>query len=171
MVADAIWSQSLTNTDLMTIAEQLRQNPDGTWNLGKLPRDLELVASGPANGYTARRVIQINPSPTPHERGIIMALEVITDSAALLSIYGSAEARIVDVDGTRALYTESGVLGGTLGTLVCEIEPRIVVRFGAVDTSLEDLNDMAEFIRRATEAEWDDLQDISGGDGCPAFWC
>ena len=165
-VTVSLWSQSLTSSDLITIAEQLRQNPEGTWSLGKLPNDLELVASGSANGYTARRVVQIDPS-----RGNIMALEVITDSAALLSTYGSAEARIVEVDGKRALYTESGVFDGTLGTLVWEIEPRIVVRFGAVDTSLEDLIDMAESIRRATEAEWDDLQDISGGDGCPAFWC
>jgi hypothetical protein len=165
-VTVSLWSQSLTRSDLVTIAEQLRQNPDGTWNLGQLPRNLELVASGSTGGYTARRVVQIDPS-----RGTILALEVIADSATLLSTYGSAEARIVEVEGKRALYTESGVFGGTLGTLVWEIEPRIVVRFGVVDTSLDDLIDMAASIRPASQAEWEDLQDISGGDGCPAFWC
>lgn len=165
-VAVSLWSQSLTSSDLITIAEQLRQNSDGTWDLGPLPRDLELVASGMADGYTARRVVQIDPS-----RGIILALEVITDSTALLSTYASVDARVVDVAGKRALYTESGVFDGTLGTLVWEVEPRIVARLGIVDTSIDDLIEMAESIRPASEAEWIDLQEVSDGDGCPAFWC
>lgn len=161
-----LWSQGLNVAQLKSIADQLRQSGDGTWDLGALPDELELVAVGPATQWTARRVVQGDPA-----RGTVLALEVITDRVALLSTYGSDETQVVDGGGKRALYYERSLICGTVGTLVWEYAPRVVVQFGAVDVKLDELIAMARSIRLGTNEEWQSLPDNSGGDGCPAFWC
>ncbi len=165
-VAVTLWSQSLDVDQLKLIAEQMRQNTDGTWDLGQLPDELELVAVGPAGGWTARRVVQADPA-----RGLVLGLEVITDGVARLSTYGSSEMQVVDVGGKRALYYESSLSIGILGTLVWEYAPRVIVQFGVVDVTVDELIAMARSIRLGTNEEWQSLPDNSGGDGCPAFWC
>jgi hypothetical protein len=165
-VTVTLWSQSLAGDDLTSLARQIRQDPDGTWNLGLLPNGLELVSSGPADGSTARRVVQIDQS-----RGVVLAVEVITDSVALLSPFGSDAPRTVEVNGTRALYIETEASAGTLGTLIWQHRPRIVVRIGAIDTSLDELISIAESITPASDEEWTSIDDSTTGDGCPAFWC
>ena len=165
-VTVTLWSQSLNTDQLTSIAEQIRQNVDGTWDLGQLPDDLELVAAGPVNQMVARRVVAVDP-----DRGVVLALEVIPDAVALLSTYGTSDAQVVQVNAKRALYYERPLSYGTVGTLIWEYAPRMVVRFGAVDTEMADLVDMAQSIQLGTIEDWRNMSDVSGGDGCPAFWC
>jgi hypothetical protein len=165
-VTVTLWSETLNIGQLKSIAEQLRQNADGSWDLGALPDGLELLAVGPASSWTARRVVQVDPT-----RGVVLALEVLADAVALLSTYGGSDAQVVDVGGERALYYELSLSYGTLGTLVWEYAPRVVVRFGVVDVGLDGLTEMARSIQIGTDDEWQNMRDVSGGDGCPAFWC
>ena len=165
-VTVTLWSHALDSRQLRFIAAQIRQQPDGSWNLGTLPHDLTLVANGPATQWTARRIVQADPN-----RGLVLALEVLPDSVSLLSTYFDGEARVVELDGQRAIYSESQLSRGTLSTLVWAYSPRIVVRFGVVDAGLDEMLRMARALRLGTEAQWKALTDASHEDGCPGFWC
>jgi hypothetical protein len=165
-VTVTLWSHALDREQMRVIAAQLRQQTDGSWNLGAIPHELTLVATGPATLWTARRIVQADPN-----RGIVLALEVLPDSVSLLSTYVDGEARVVDLDGQRALYSESQLSDGALSTLVWSYSPQIVVRFGVVDAGLDAMLRMARALRPGTEDQWKALTDASGGDGCPAFWC
>ena len=165
-VTVTLWSLALDSKQLRVIAAQMRQQPDGSWNLGTLPHELTLVAKGPTTRWTARRIVQTDPN-----RGRVLALEVLPDSVSLLSSYFDGEARVVELDGQRALYSESQLSWGTLSTLVWSYSPRIIVRFGVVDAGLDEMLRMARALRPGTEDQWKALTDVSDGDGCPGFWC
>jgi hypothetical protein len=166
-VVVTLWSNVVNTDEMKTIAAQIRPGTASAWDLGTLPSGLELVAQGTAENWVARRVTQIDPT-----RGFVLALEVLPDNPAMASTYFNPSAQLIGFDGKRAIYFEQTQTPGHISTLVWEYAPRVFVRLGALDSTPDEMLQMARSIYNATIEEWEALDTVTDdGDGCPSFWC